>query len=280
MQKKMKRYNKNEIMQLNYTDFISLIKEENRPSGGKKTIREIAINSFINENSNVLEIGCTNGFSSIEINKITNCNVIGIDINRNSIKNANEKIKSNGLDESKIRFEYGDAEDLSTFEDNTFDLIICGNAISFINNKDKAFNEIIRVLKPNGFISIVPIWYKEKPNINIIKKVNQELGFEIHCYYKEDWMNYEDKKLELYYKKDYSFIYCSKRQIESYVNKMIDSKNHLKIYNEDEINLIKTRWGKTINIFNENLSLTNYSVILLRKNLVPEEPEIFLTKGC
>ena len=89
----MKKYTKEEIKKMSYTDFISLIKEENRPSGGKKTIREIAINSFINENSNVLEIGCTNGFSSLEINKITNCNVVGIDINKHSVKNANEKIK-------------------------------------------------------------------------------------------------------------------------------------------------------------------------------------------
>lgn len=61
---------------------------------------------------------------------------------------------------------------------------------------------------------------------------------------------------------------------------MIDSKIHLKIYNENEINLIKSRWNRTISIFNENLSLANYSVILLRKNLVEEEPEIFLTKEC
>ena len=146
MKKQIRKYNKNEIKKLSYTDFISLIKEENRPSGGKKTIREIAINSFINDKSNVLEIGCTNGFSSIEINRLTNCNIVGIDINKNSIKNANEKIKVNCLDKSKIRFEYGNAEDLSKFKDNTFDLIICGNAISFINNKDKALDEIIRVL--------------------------------------------------------------------------------------------------------------------------------------
>lgn len=280
MKKDQKKYSEDEIVKLSYTDFISLIKEENRPSGGKKTIREIAINSFITEKSKVLEIGCTNGFSSIEINKITNCNVIGIDINKNSIKNANEKIKSNDLDDSKIRFEYGDAEDLSIFDDNTFDLIICGNAISFINNKSKAFNEIIRVLKPNGFISLVPIWYREKPNMNIINKVNNELGFKIHCYYEEDWSKFNDDRLEMYYKNNYSFIYCNEEQIKDYVDKMIDSKIHLKIYNENEINLIKSRWNRTISIFNENLSLANYSVILLRKNLVEEEPEIFLTKEC
>lgn len=275
----MKKYTKKEIEKLSYTDFISLIKEENRPSGGKKTIREIAINSFINENSNVLEIGCTNGFSSIEINKITKCNVTGIDINKNSISNAIEKIKLNGLDGNKIKFEYGNAENLSKFKDNTFDLIICGNAISFISDKSKAINELIRVLKPNGFISIVPLWYKENPNQDIIKKVNHELGFDIICYYEKDWTDFSDRNLELYYKKNYSFIYCTQEQIEKYVEKMIDSKEHLKCYSCDEIKTIKNRWRNTISIFNDNLSLTNYSVILLRKSMYEEEQEIFLTNG-
>ena len=100
----MKKYSSEEIEKLSYTDFISLIKEENRPSGGKKTIREIVMNSFITSNSNVLEIGCTNGFSSIEMNKLTNCNVIGIDINKNSIQNAREKILLNHLNEEKVSF--------------------------------------------------------------------------------------------------------------------------------------------------------------------------------
>ena len=45
----------------------------------------------------------------------------------------------------------------------------------------------------------------------------------------------QQKKLELYYKKDYRFIYCTKEQIEKYVNNMIDSKKHLDIYNNDEL---------------------------------------------
>lgn len=274
----MKKYSSEEIEKLSYTDFISLIKEENRPSGGKKTIREIVMNSFITCNSNVLEIGCTNGFSSIEMNKLTNCNVIGIDINKNSIQNAREKILLNHLNEEKVSFEYGNAEDLSNFDDDSFDLIICGNAISFISDKGKALKEMIRVLKPNGFISIVPIWYKYIPREDVINKVNKELGFNIKCYYENDWLDFSKYGLELYLKKDFEFIYSTKEQIENYVNYMIDSKEHLKIYSEKDINLMKKRWQRIIEVFNENLSFTNYSVILLRKSLIEEEPEIFYTK--
>ena len=137
---------------------------------------------------------------------------------------------------------------------------------------------MIRVLKPNGFISIVPIWYKCIPREDVINKVNKELGFNIKCYYENDWLDFSKYGLELYLKKDFEFIYSTKEQIENYVNYMIDSKEHLKIYSEKDINLMKKRWQRIIEVFNENLSFTNYSVILLRKSLIEEEPEIFYTK--
>ncbi len=271
----MKKVKKEDIQKLSYTDFVSLICEENRPSGGKFTIREIAKNSFINENSKILEIGCTNGFSSLEINKLTNCNVIGIDINQNSVDNAKKRIKENGLNPKKISFEYGNAEELR-FKDNEFDLIICGNAMSFVSNKSKAINELKRVLKPNGFISIVPIWYKDNPDKKIISKVNAELGFEINCTFEKDWSVYDKWDLELYYKKDYDFIKRSSKDIETYAKNLIYSKEHLDIYSEEEKQIIIDRWIRTMKVFNDNLSMTKFSIILLRKNLVKEEEELFI----
>ena len=271
----MKKIDKKDLMKLSYTDFVSLICEENRPSGGKFTIREIAKNSFINENSKVLEIGCTNGFSSLEINKLTNCKVIGIDINRNSVENANARILENGLDPKRISFEYGNVENLR-FNDSEFDLIICGNAMSFVSDKSKAIEELKRVLKPNGFISIVPIWYLDKPDEKIISRVNEELGFEINCTYEKDWSLYDKWGLELYYKKNYSFLKRTEEDIKKYAINMINNKPQLNIYDKSEKEIIINRWIRTMNAFNDNLSLTNFSIILLRKSLVKEEEELFI----
>ncbi len=271
----MKKINKEDLMKISYTDFVSLIKEENRPSGGKFTIREIAKNAFVTEKFKVLEIGCTNGFSSLELNKLTNCEVIGIDINKNSVENANERIKELKLDDSRIKFEYGNAEELR-FEDEEFDLIICGNAMSFVQDKNKAIEELKRVLKPNGYISIVPIWYKDEPNEEIISKVNYELGFNITCTYEKDWNKYDKWDLELYYKKNYEFLKRSKEDIENYAKNLINNKSHLEIYNEEEKNIIINRWIRTMDVFNDNLSMTNFSIILLRKAPVKEEEELFI----
>lgn len=270
----MEKIKKEELNKLSYTDFVSLIKEENRPSGGKFTIRKIAQNAFINENSKVLEIGCTNGFSSIEINKLTNCNVIGIDINQNSIDNANSRILPNNLDPKKISFEYGNAEKLR-FKDNTFDLIICGNALSFVSDKSKTIEELKRVLKPNGFISIVPIWYYKQPDTDVISKVNKELGFNIKCTYEKDWLSYDKWNLELYYKRDFNFLEISEEKIRKYAENLINNKEHLQVYNDEEKDIIINRWIRTMNIFNQNLKMTKFSIILLRKSLVKEEEELF-----
>lgn len=181
------------------------------------------------------------------------------------------------MDPTRISFECGNAENLK-FNDNEFDLIICGNAMSFVSNKSKAIDELKRVLKPNGFISIVPIWYLDKPDEKIISKVNKELGFKINCTFESDWLSYDKWDLELYYKKNYSFIKRTPEDIKKYAINLINSKHHLNIYNADEKEIIIQRWIRTMLVFNDNLSMTNFSIILLRKSLIKEEEELFLIK--
>ena len=49
----------------------------------------------------------------------------------------------------------GDASELSAFEDKTFDVIICHNVLEYIDDKEKIVNELHRILKPGGMLSIV-----------------------------------------------------------------------------------------------------------------------------
>ena len=56
-------------------------------------------------------------------------------------------------------FEYkqiqGDVTKLSDFDDNTFDMIICHNVLEYIEDKKSVLDELHRVLKPQGVLSIV-----------------------------------------------------------------------------------------------------------------------------
>ena len=48
----------------------------------------------------------------------------------------------------------GDVTALAEFEDNTFDVIICHNVLEYIDDKEAIINELHRVLKPGGTLSI------------------------------------------------------------------------------------------------------------------------------
>lgn len=63
------------------------------------------------------------------------------------------------LENAWMDFKYelieGDINALSTFEDETFDVIICHNVLEYIEDKEAVIKELARLLKTNGSLSIV-----------------------------------------------------------------------------------------------------------------------------
>lgn len=258
-----------EIEKLSYTDFISLIREENRPPGGKKTVREFLVNSFANSKSKILEVGCTNGFTTLEIARILGCKTYGIDINEKSLENAKSRIRS-----EKAKFLFGNAYSIP-FKENYFDLVVCSNATSFMGDKNKAISEYKRVVKPWKFIAISPMYYIKTPPQIIVQKVSDIIGAKIEIKSKEDWLNlFKKNGLEVYYCNDYKFNLKTQEELRNYVEKSLN-KHHLKNIPKAIFNKIKNRWFDTMKIFNQNLAHVGYSVILLRKRCEPEEIELF-----
>ncbi|SEP60400.1 Methyltransferase domain-containing protein [Lachnospiraceae bacterium NE2001] len=49
----------------------------------------------------------------------------------------------------------GDIDSLKEFEDDSFDIIVCHNVLEYIDDKENVIRELGRVLKPDGFISLV-----------------------------------------------------------------------------------------------------------------------------
>ena len=63
--------------------------------------------------------------------------------------------------QSEVSFSIGDVCNRLPYEDNTFDLIFSINSFEHFEHPALAFNEIIRVLKPNGylFLAFSPLYY-------------------------------------------------------------------------------------------------------------------------
>jgi ubiquinone/menaquinone biosynthesis C-methylase UbiE len=105
----------------------------------------------LTDNANVLEVAPGPGYFSIELAKIGNCNITGMDISADFIKIC----KANAQRENvKINFVQGNVSAMS-FEDNTFDFIFCSAAFKNFKQPVIALREMYRVLKNRGIVLIV-----------------------------------------------------------------------------------------------------------------------------
>ena len=96
------------------------------------------------ENKKVLDFGSGFGFTSAYISM--NNEVTSIEKDEEIIKYAKE---------GRYKQLNGDYNTLKSFEDKTFDVIICHLVFEFIDDYSKILKEFSRILKEDGFISIV-----------------------------------------------------------------------------------------------------------------------------
>ncbi len=99
--------------------------------------------------SRILDVGCGIGGSSRILAHHYGFNVIGISISQEQIKRANQLTPNN----SSCRFEIMNALDLD-FEKGSFDGVWSVEAGPHILDKQKFADEMLRVLRPGGFLTI------------------------------------------------------------------------------------------------------------------------------
>lgn len=109
----------------------------------------MALKSKINSTSKVLDVGCGNGEVPVQLAKNFRCNIIGIDLSRVRIKNANEKLKENPEIFSLVKFRKASATNLP-FPAESFTHVWSQATIYHVHDKDKALSEIYRVLEKGG----------------------------------------------------------------------------------------------------------------------------------
>ncbi|MBO3460929.1 methyltransferase domain-containing protein [Aetokthonos hydrillicola Thurmond2011] len=103
--------------------------------------------SKINASAKVLDIGCGNGNTAIWLAEQTGCEVIGIDLSNVRINNAKEKAKN--YPHLHISFLKTSATNLP-FDNNLFTHVWSQATIYHIPERDKALQEIHRVLQEEG----------------------------------------------------------------------------------------------------------------------------------
>ena len=97
-------------------------------------------------NGKMLEIAPGPGYFCIELAKLGDYQITGLDISRSFVEIARRNAAEAGL---KIDFRQGNASDMP-FADNTFDFTFCQAAFKNFSEPVKAISEMYRVLRPGG----------------------------------------------------------------------------------------------------------------------------------
>lgn len=95
-----------------------------------------------------LDVGCGGGHLGFALMKRTYMHGSFIDIHEGAAEVAGIRARELKL-EGRTVIKCGSVEQMP-FEDNEFDLIISRGSVQFWENQEKAFREILRVLKPGG----------------------------------------------------------------------------------------------------------------------------------
>lgn len=105
-----------------------------------------------NDEGTCLDVGSGSGYVGLAIAKQSKMKVCLYDMNEEALEIAKENIKDVSL-EDRVYVKHGNAEEIS-YPDESFDLVTSRGSLFFWQDKAKAINEILRVLKPGGIAYI------------------------------------------------------------------------------------------------------------------------------
>lgn len=116
-----------------------------------KMILNNILNKFEKRRVSVLDVGTAEAALPNFLLKNLNCDVSGLEFSEDLVSLAREKVPA-------CDTRQGDANDLSCYEDESFDVVTCVGVISIFDDFRPSVNEMIRVTKPGGLLMVQNFW--------------------------------------------------------------------------------------------------------------------------
>lgn len=159
----MKLYNQQHIQKFynEYADLETQRWDKSLVEQVKLFVHQHYLKTYIQTGDHVLELGAGTGIFTEQLAGYTDKLVV-TDLSPVQLQLNQERAKREDYTNRIQAFQIVDICDLSAFEDNSFDKIVCyGGPLSYVfNQKEVALKEMRRVLKPSGlaFLGVMNLW--------------------------------------------------------------------------------------------------------------------------
>ena len=124
---------------------------------GETLVKELGIVNALK----VLDLGCGDGTTAVPAARL-GADVVGIDIASNLVAAGQARARDLGL--TNLRFQEGDASDLSDVDDDSFDLVVSIFGAMFAPKPFEVAKEMVRVTRPGGRI-VMGNWIPGDPTL-------------------------------------------------------------------------------------------------------------------
>jgi len=128
------------------------------------------------DKTRILDVGCGSGVPTMELARLSNGQIVGLDINQHLLDRLTRKIEEAGLSD-RVKTVKSSMFDMD-FPDGSFDIIWAEGSISIIGFEN-GLKEWRRFLKPNGFLAV----HDEVGNISEKLQLIATCGYELLEYF-------------------------------------------------------------------------------------------------
>src|SRR5215510_761719 len=130
---------------------------ESMRTSGDELVERIGVT----EGLDVLDLGCGDGTTALPEAR-RGANVLGVDIARNLVEAGNKRAADEGL--TNLRFQQGDASELTDLADDQFDLVVSIFGAMFAPRPLDVAKEMVRVTRPGGRL-VMGNWIPGDPTL-------------------------------------------------------------------------------------------------------------------
>jgi len=203
--------------------------------GGFKATNELLTLCHVQDAKNILYVGSGIGVGPAYIARKFDCRVMAVDISDKMLSWTVQRALEEGVS-MKIETRLANILDLP-FENDRFDAVLVESVLAFVETKEKAILECLRVIHPGGYIGFNEVFWTEHPSPEMIE-ANRRIQMGIDLLQLKEWKNLWES------------IPLSERMIKTYT---VEMKRETK----DRVQWVGWRWslraaGRLIRLYFSN----------------------------